>query len=252
MSLFRNIVLAAVIAGLVSGLLLTVMQSLATIPLIIHAETFEGGAAEGHDHGPQAGHAHDAAAADHHHDPEAWAPAEGFERFFYTAGANMLAGIGFALVLLTAAEVLGGLGGWRNGMMFGFAGFLAFSLAPGLGLPPELPGMPAADLGARQVWWIATAACTAIALGLLAYARSPFLAVLAVVLLIAPHLIGAPHPESHETAVPADLHARFVAAVFATSLVFWAALGAIAALVRDRFRQGEEGFSVSSGGVVSR
>lgn len=251
MSLFRNIVLAAMIAGLVSGLLLTAMQSFATIPLIVHAETFEGGEAEA-DHSHDAAHSHDGAAADHHHDPEAWMPADGFERFFYTAAANILAGIGFALVLLTAAEALGGLKGWRSGLTFGLAGFLAFSLAPGLGLPPELPGMPAADLAVRQAWWIATAVCTAAALGLLAYARSPLLAVVAIILLVAPHLVGAPHPASHETAVPADLHARFVAAVLATSLVFWAALGAIAGLARDRFRSGEEAFAGSTGGLASQ
>src|SRR3546814_2119210 len=135
----------------------------------------------------------------------------------------------------------------RRGLMFGLAGFVAFSLAPGLGLPPELPGMPAADLGARQFWWVATAVCTAVALGLIAYTRSPLLAVLAIVLLVAPHLIGAPHPASHETAVPADLHARFVAAVLASSLIFWSALGAIAGLARDRFRSGEEAFTGSAG-----
>ena len=97
MSLFRNIVLAAVIAGLLSGLMLTVMQSFATVPLIVQAETFEGAGAE-------AGHSHDAAApADHHDDAEAWMPADGAERFLYTAAANMLAGIGFALLLVTAA-----------------------------------------------------------------------------------------------------------------------------------------------------
>ena len=254
MSFFRNIVVAAMIAGLVSGLFLTVIQSFATIPLIVHAETFEGDAAEepAHAHDGNAVHSHDDAAADHHHGEDAWMPADGFERFFYTAAANVLAGIGFALVLLTAAEALGDLAGWRRGLMFGLAGFLAFSLAPGLGLPPELPGMPAADLGARQFWWVATAACTAVALGLLAYTRSPLLAVLAIVLLVAPHLIGAPHPASHETAVPADLHARFVAAVLASSLIFWAALGAVAGLARDRFRSGEEAFTGSAGELAAR
>ena len=42
MSLFRNIVFTAVVAGLLSGLLLTAMQSFSTIPLIMEAETFEG------------------------------------------------------------------------------------------------------------------------------------------------------------------------------------------------------------------
>ncbi|MEI2612914.1 MAG: CbtA family protein [Candidatus Promineifilaceae bacterium] len=39
---------------------------------------------------------------------------------------------------------------------------LAFQLAPAFGLPPELPGMAAADLGARQVWWCGTALATGV------------------------------------------------------------------------------------------
>ncbi|SEH31580.1 CbtA family protein [Rhizobium sp. NFR12] len=245
MSLFRNIVLTAVIAGLLSGLLMTVMQSFSVVPLIIAAETYE------HVDSNGAGHSHTAApdpaagtaataAAEHDHSEEAWSPANGIERFAYTAAANALSAIGFALVAIAIAEALGGFGGWRGGLMFGIAGFLTVSLAPGLGLPPELPGMPVAELGPRQIWWIATAVCTALALGLLAYTRSALLAALAVVLLVAPHIIGAPLPPTHDTAVPLDLHARFVNAVYATNLVFWAVLGALSGVIRERFRAGEE------------
>lgn len=260
MSLFRNIVFTAVIAGLLSGLLMTVMQSFSTVPLILAAEVYENageGAGEeaGHSHShevvPAAGAAAPAEAA-HHHDDEAWAPADGFERFAYTAAADMLSAIGFALVMIAIAEALGGLSGWRSGLMFGIAGFLTVSLAPGLGLPPELPGMPAAELGPRQVWWIATAACTAAGLGLLAHGRSALLAALAIVLLVAPHIVGAPLPPSHETAVPLDLYARFVNAVFATNFVFWAVLGALAGVIRQRFRAGEAVGVSSSAGLAAR
>jgi cobalt transporter subunit CbtA len=257
MSLFRNIVFTAVIAGLLSGLLMTVMQSFSTVPLILAAETYEnaGGEEAGHSHShdvaPAAG-APAPAAAEHHHDEEAWAPADGFERFAYTAAADVLSAIGFALVAIAIAEALGGFGGWRGGLMFGIAGFLTVSLAPGLGLPPELPGMPAAELGPRQIWWISTAVCTAIGLGLLAYTRSALLAALAIVLLVAPHLIGAPLPPTHETAVPIELHARFVNAVYATNLVFWAVLGTLAGVIRQRLRAGEDVPVSSSTGFVAR
>lgn len=251
MSLFRNIVFTAVIVGLLSGLLLTLMQSFSTIPLIAQAEVFETAEAPpAHSHGqaPAGG----AAPAAHAHEEEAWEPAEGSERFVYTLGANALAGIGFGLVLVAVSEALGGFKGWRGGLMFGIAGFLTVSLAPGLGLPPELPGMPAAELGPRQVWWVSTALCTAIGLGLLAYTRSAVFAVLAIVLLVAPHLVGAPLPPSHETAVPMDLHSRFVNAVYASNLVFWAVLGALTAVVREKFRAGEEAGVHPSAGLASR
>ncbi len=70
--------------------------------------------------------------------------------------------------------------------------------------------------------------------------RSALLAALAIVLLVAPHLVGAPLPPSHETAVPVELHARFVNAVYATNLIFWAVLGVIAGALREKFRSGED------------
>ena len=82
----------------------------------------------------------------HEHDEEAWAPADGFERFAYTALANVVTAIGFALMLVAVSELAGGIANWRQGVFWGFAGFAVFTLAPGLGLPPELPAMPAADL----------------------------------------------------------------------------------------------------------
>lgn len=249
MSLFRNVVFVAAIVGLLSGFGLTALQSFTTVPLILYAETYEGGEeAPAHDHGAAASAAATAAAAE---EDEGWMPDDGLERYFYTGVGNILAGVGFALLLLSAAEAFGGLKGWRSGLNWGLAGFLIFSLVPGLGLAPELPGMPAAELLPRQIWWVATAAATAIALAILVYGRSAFLAALAIVLLVAPHLVGAPQPESHESLVPPDVHQRFVAAVFATSLIFWALIGVLSALIRPLFRAGEEPVAAASEPVTA-
>ena len=94
----------------------------------------------------------------HEHDEEAWEPADGIERYAFTLLANIVTGIGFALILVAVSEFAGGIGSWRQGLFWGLAGFAVFTLAPGLGLPPELPAMPAADLLPRQVWWTATVA----------------------------------------------------------------------------------------------
>ena len=165
-------------------------------------------------------------------------PEDGVERTFYTVAANVITGIGFALLLVAVSEVAGGIAGWRDGLIWGFAGFAAFTLAPGLGLPPELPGMPAADLFARQVWWIATVVLTAGGLALIAFSRNALLAALGAALIVLPHVIGAPQPESHDSAVPADLHHSFVVAVTVTNLIFWLALGAAVGVVRSRFVEG--------------
>ena len=171
----------------------------------------------------------------HNHGEEAWAPADGFERFAYSAAVNIISGIGFALVLVAASEFAGGISSWRQGMIWGFAGFAVFTLAPGLGLPPELPAMPAADLFARQVWWIGTVAATAAGLALIAFRGAAPLSILGVALIVLPHIIGAPQPDSHESPIPEGLHHQFVVAVTVTNLIFWTALGGIVGLVRQRF-----------------
>lgn len=248
MTLFRNVVFIAAIAGLVAGVVLACMQAYATVPLILKAEVYEQ-AGSGHDHAAApAAPAENAAGtmamssaapapaeAMAPAEDEGWAPADGFERFGFSVVANIVTGIGFALVLVAVSEFAGGIGNWRQGLFWGLAGFAVFTLAPGLGLPPELPAMPAADLVQRQIWWWATVVATAAGLGLIAFRRSLPLAILAVALIVAPHIVGAPQPDSFETAIPEGLHHQFVVAVTLTNLVFWLMLGMVVGLVRGRF-----------------
>lgn len=221
MAVFRNVVFIAALSGLLAGLVLAGLQSWFTVPLILQAEAYE--------------HSAGATAHDHHHD-SAWAPADGAERLGFTIAANVVTGIGFALLLVAVSEVAGGIGGWRQGLGWGLAGFAVFTLAPGLGLPPELPGMPAADLAARQTWWVLTAAATAGGLAMIVFGRTMLLAVCGIALILAPHLWGAPLPDQFESEVPADLHHRFVVAVTLTNFVFWLVLGAATGMIRSRMQ----------------
>ncbi|TJW13306.1 MAG: cobalt transporter [Mesorhizobium sp.] len=247
MTLFRNVVFIAAIAGLVAGVVLACMQAYATVPLILKAEVYEqAGGGHQHDHAAApAANATDANAMSTAApapaeiaapaEDEGWAPADGFERFAFSVVSNIVTGIGFALILVAASEFAGGIGNWRQGLFWGLAGFGVFTLAPGLGLPPELPAMPAADLTQRQIWWTATMVATAAGLGLIAFRKSLPLALLAVALLVAPHIVGAPQPDSFGTAIPEGLHHQFVVAVTLTNLVFWLVLGAVVGVVRGRF-----------------
>ncbi|UVK45914.1 CbtA family protein [Mesorhizobium sp. AR07] len=255
MNLFRNAVFIAAIAGLVAGVVLACMQAYATVPLILKAEVYEqAGGGHHHDHAAPAatdtnamstaapaGNAMSSAApapaeaAAPAAEDEGWAPADGFERFAFSVVANIVTGIGFALILVAVSEFAGGIGNWRQGVFWGLAGFAVFTLAPGLGLPPELPAMPAADLMQRQIWWTATVVATAAGLGLIAFRKSLPLAILAVLLIIAPHIVGAPQPDSFETPIPEGLHHQFVVAVTVTNLVFWLVLGAVVGVARGRF-----------------
>lgn len=241
MSVFRNVVFVAAIAGLFAGIVLACLQAYATVPLILKAEVYEQ-AAGGHEHA--AAPAADAGtnamsspapAAAPAVEEEGWAPADGVERFSYNVLSNVVTGIGFALILVAFSEFAGGIGNWRQGVFWGLAGFAVFTLAPGLGLQPELPAMPAADLIPRQVWWVSTAVATAIGLALIVFKRSLPLTVLAIVLIVAPHVVGAPQPASYDTPIPEGLHHQFVVAVTLTNLVFWVVLGAVVGVVRGRF-----------------
>jgi len=224
MSLFRNVILVAAIAGLFAGLAMAAMQSYATAPLIMQAEVFENaGQADGGDRAETADRGH-----------QAWAPEDGLERTSYTVLANIVTAIGFAIVFVALAEFAGGLTGWRQGMIWGLAVFGAVTLAPGLGLPPELPAMPVADLAARQVWWLGTVGATAVGLALIAFGSNGLAAIAGVALIVAPHLIGAPQPLSHETPIPESLHHQFVVMSTLTSLIFWLVLGGLCGLVRPR------------------
>jgi cobalt transporter subunit CbtA len=222
--MLASIVFRAVQAGLAVGVIVALVHQLWTVPLIRQAEVYEHAAASG---SGAPGPAHD-------HGDDAWAPAEGFERTAFTVGADILTAIGFALVLSGAYVLSGRRVAWREGVLWGLAGFAAFSLAPSLGLPPELPGMPESPLAPRQAWWIATAALTAAGLALLLLHRRPWSVVLALALIAAPHLWGAPAPPAGSGAVPAALWRSFVIAATATSLLFWVLLGAATGYLHER------------------
>jgi cobalt transporter subunit CbtA len=224
--MLNRILLVALIAGTIMGFVMTAVQMSSSIPLILFAETFED--AGGADTAAVA-HAHAAVIeGEHPGEAEAWGPEDGLERTFWSMITNVLLGFGAGLVL-AAGLVLHKLAPGKSvdarvGLAWGAAAFLAFSLAPALGLPPELPGTAAAELEARQIWWIGTALATAAGLALMAYGRLAWV-IVAIGLFILPHAIGAPHPEVHEALVSDDVQRQFIIASLGTSAVFWLLLG---------------------------
>jgi cobalt transporter subunit CbtA len=218
--MIRRVLLAAILAGIAAGLVMSAVQQWRVVPLILEAERYEKAEAS-HSHGT----AEATATAPASQGDEEWAPKDGFQRTAYTVAANVIAGVAFAL-LAAAASLLTGLPvTLGNGALWGLAGFAVFTLAPSAGLPPELPGMPAGDLLARQVWWWATAAATAGGIVLIALTRHIGFKVLAVALMAVPHLAGAPQPQTHASDVPAGLANAFSANVIVTSAIFWLVLG---------------------------
>jgi predicted cobalt transporter CbtA len=70
----------------------------------------------------------------------------------------------------------------------------------------------------------------------LVYGRSLPLVIAGVALLVAPHIVGAPQPLSHESPIPEGLHHSFIVAVAMTTLVFWILLGGLAGFFRERLQ----------------
>lgn len=228
--MFKRIAQTAGFSALLAALLLTLLQSLWVTPLILEAETYEN--AE-----PLAEHSHAAGAAhEHQHDEDAWAPQDGAQRTLFTGLSNLVVALGFALMLAGLYSLRAPGRTWQ-GLLWGLAGFATFSLAPSIGLPPELPGSAAAELALRQYWWLGTAATTAAGLALLAFGGHWWLRILGVLLLPLPHLVGAPQPEVHASLVPAALSEHFVYASLLVNALFWTALGLISAWLFTRGQQ---------------
>lgn len=245
MDIFRRYFFIALLAGVISGGVITVAHQFGSVPIILEAEVYEKAAEEhGHPDTPHDAAVHDAATLEraateheHEHGAKAWEPEDGLERTVYTGLADLLTGVGFALLLIAAYALKGDKVDWRKGVFWGLAGFAAFTLAPTLGLPLEVPGTAAAPLLGRQLWWAGTVLATGGGLALFAFRRQPLWVVAGVALIVLPHLIGAPQPDVHSSAAPAELAHRFIVAATVTSLLFWMCLGASTGYLYRRFCQ---------------
>ena len=221
--MFRNLFLAALVAALCAGLATSAFQAWRVTPLIFAAESFEG--TETHDHGDAATTEDHAAAESHSHGDDEWAPQDGLERTTFTLVSNLLMAAGYALIIGAVSVFFNLPVTFANGLLWGVAGFAAFTLAPALGLPPGMPGMPVAETLPRQIWWFTAAIGTGAAFVLVAKVRAPWALALAVALILLPQLIPAPQAPDDPTGVPPRMTAEFVSAVLYNGALFWVVLG---------------------------
>jgi cobalt transporter subunit CbtA len=254
--MLNRILTSGLVAGVLAGICVAGLQEVTTTPIILKAEAYEK-AAEGHHHaaapanaramivlvhdhaGPSAPQSKadkpDASAASKATAVKEWEPADGLQRSAFTSAATIGAAVGFALMLLAAMIASGETITAQRAALWGAAGFVVTGLAPSVGIPPELPGSVSADLAARQMWWIATAAATG--LGLWAIWRTQTLGPIlgAVALIAIPHVIGAPHPATFGSTVPAELASHFTSTSLAIQAVLWVLIGTFAGMVWTRF-----------------
>ncbi|MEZ5690398.1 MAG: CbtA family protein [Rickettsiales bacterium] len=216
----QKILITALVAGIVAGFLSFLVQSAKLNPLILQAETYEQNApAE-----QGAGHEHNTNS--HEHDSEAWAPEDGFERDAYRLLTDIGMGVGFALIMVGFFVLRNDNMNMDKGILWGVAGFATFSLAPSFGLPPELPTTLAAELQARQIWWVATVLATAFGLYAMVFNKNSIVKIIAAAIIAIPHMIGAPQAPLGGI-VPTELNAQFAAASIGSMALFWLALGAV-------------------------
>ncbi|MFT5485186.1 MAG: cobalt transporter subunit CbtA [Paracoccaceae bacterium] len=240
--MFRRIFFTAIVAGLLGGIGISVVHEFTTTPIILHAEEFENsGGNDAHKQHSLRNGGISLIAPAHAHGPEktasggeAWGPGNGLERTFFTTLANIITGIGFALILTACFALSGRPVTGQTGVLWGLAGFGIASLAPALGLPPEIPGSMAADLASRQMWWFLCVAATAGGLWAMVFRDGAVWTIGGIIAIALPHLIGAPQPESIGGNVPPELAAHFVAASLATAAIFWCATGWLAGTFWNR------------------
>lgn len=224
--MFTRIFVSALFAGMAAGLIAALLQLVFVQPLLLHAELYETGALE-------------------HFGAVTSIPAQqdtgGIDpiRDGLSVGVTMVIYSGFALVMMAImaqAELRGVRIDARTGLLWGIAGFVAMQLAPGFSLAPEVPGVAAADLAARQIWWASTVIAAAVAMGLFAFGRNWGAWGLASALLLAPHLIGAPEPDTFAGPVPTEIGALFAARSLGVSMVAWVLLGSFCGFFWQRNR----------------
>ncbi len=215
-AMISRILTSALFAGAAAGLIAALLQLAFVQPVLLHAELYESG---------ELAHFGAEAVSAQPELPRMFADPvrDGLSIIF-----TMLTYTGYALVMTALMSLAQGQGheiNARTGLLWGMAGFVAFHFAPGLSLAPEVPGVAAADVGARQIWWTATVATAGIAMWLIAFGGNIVSYVIAALLLMVPHLIGAPEPSTFSGPVPTEIGALFAARAFGVGMAAWVLLG---------------------------
>lgn len=225
----KHLLSSALFAGLATGICGAVLQFIFVTPLLLEGELFETGA-----------RIHFSANGTPQSEMGGVSLAGELPRHAMTMVMNIIAYTGFALMMVAGfalAERQGHVVTPKSGLIWGLGGFLAVQLAPAFGLPPELPGTIAADVVARQIWWLSTVIASIAGLSLIAFGDGIAKAAAGVVLLLIPHLVGAPHLDTYWGIAPPELSAHFATASLGVAAISWSIMGLVAAFFWSRGSQ---------------
>ena len=231
--MLQRLLITGLISGVVAGAVATIFHFFMVQPLILEAEKYEiESLVVATSEEPSLSHTH-----------ETQALGDGILRSTFTFIANVIVGIAFGILLATGLTLYGRSIDWIAGIGWGVSGFLAFSLLPALGLPPEAPGSATTELFPRQVWWLSTAFASAIGIALIVFNSQYLWKAAGISALIVPHLIGAPKPNAGAVdSVPPDLAAYFVVNTLIFTAVMWLMLGLVSSYVLKRLNTNDKIF----------
>ncbi|MFT6168224.1 MAG: cobalt transporter subunit CbtA [Celeribacter sp.] len=215
--MYRRVLASALYAGLGAGLIAALLQFYFVIPTLLEGELFESGQKIHFilDGTSMSDRSHLGIGTD-------------WMRHLMTVSFDVVTYMGYGLILigLMALAEQRGLTSVtpRQGVIWGLAGFVAIQLAPAIGMPPELPGTIGAELAPRQAWWLGTLVASSFGLWLIAFGKGP-IALVGIVLLAIPQIVGAPHLDTFWGVAPPELAAEFATLSLGTAAAGWTVLG---------------------------
>ena len=218
--MFGRIVVSALFAGCLTGIIAGFLQWWFVQPVLLHAELYESGALT-HISG---------IASNAHPEINHFQPIRDVLSFLF----NMLIYTGYALLLIvtmttrqiqTQKDIP-----LNHGILWGIAGFFALHMAPAISLPPEVPGVASADIQLRQIWWAATVIITAASLWIIAFNLNLSRFLIGGIMLLLPHFIGAPETDIFTGLAPTEIGALFASRTIGISLISWAVLGILSVI----------------------
>ncbi len=228
---------SALFAGLIAGLIAVLLQFTLVDPLTIEGEEYETGNKSHFSGVLKLNEALEPVEPDATVESDQDKLNKRLSRLSKTFFATLVTFVGWSLFMtagFATVELLGQSVSIKDALLWGIGGFASVHIMTGLGLPPEIPGTPNEALELRQLWWITTAIASALAFALFAYGRTPIFILTGLVLLVAPHLIGAPRLDGYAGLAPPELAGEFVMRSLVVSMADWVVLGLAAGYFWNR------------------
>ena len=198
----------ALVAGLITGLLVTLFNLFFVQPLIIEAELLElSSAGSVHEHL----HAGDEGSSLVN------------ERNFLTLLVNIAMSVAFSLIIIGFYYIRYGYGDTRNLLKVTFSGFIVFFLLPKIFILPQLPGQSLGNTSFMQIIWILSTLGLIVALAIsdrMSYFSERLLLLLSIFIISIFVLLNA-DLVMYKTD---PLHSAFIYYTFISNLILWTLL----------------------------